>query len=91
MLRLSAKLLLLFALISGQWAYAEHNADAMGSSHSHAIDCATCLTQANDLGAMPLFELPFKYHQSASPIPHTPLFMGAVTSLHQSIRAPPVK
>ncbi len=90
MSQLFTRALFVFVLLAGQWAYAEHNADALDGSHNHAIDCTLCLSQANEQGSLHPVIIPFDLSQATLPISPAPLAASGAITYQYAIRAPPV-
>ncbi|ARN73959.1 hypothetical protein [Oceanicoccus sagamiensis] len=90
MTQLFTRALFVFVLLAGQWAYAEHSADALDGSHSHAIDCTLCLNQVNEQGSLATVDIPFDLLQTSTAILSTPLAASGSATVSFAIRAPPV-
>lgn len=76
--------------MTGQWAYAEHNADTIGGNHNHALDCAICLNEGNEQGTLAPPSSPLTQYQYSPPISGEQPYYYAVPAHSYRIRAPPV-
>jgi len=85
-----AVLLLSLAFLAGQWAYAEHEAEAIGNSHSHSVNCPVCLVDTQAAAVSSSLGSQLEYFQAAPPANTVRSVFCAVFPRNHSIRAPPV-
>ncbi len=84
------KIALLFALLSGQWAYAYHQIDAAQDEIAHAAECITCLTQHADDDALSNQGIPFVVGYTGHPTGYVQAQVLATRFQQFNIRAPPL-
>ncbi len=86
----SLRYLLLLLLLGSQWAVAVHDAESLGTGHSHTLECAVCTLEHNTVSVSPSFGFLIGAIDAVYPLPETSQLYLARGFEIASARAPPV-